>query len=291
MLFYYRAAFDAPSVDYTYYVSVDSLSSEPFDVKKFDETGDEFRFIVIGDVQNIHDTIRSTVVLIDSVFAPDFWVQAGDLIERPHIQYWDRFFSDFEDVCGIKPFIAVLGNHDFHKTLIRKPDDRFFWVFPYFENYENGVKAGVANFHFGQVSLYLFDTTRGLFNLIRQRQWLEDEDANRQDDSWKVVVMHHPPFSAKSAFNNLIVKYVMLPALNDADIDVIFSAHEHTYQRLSPNKDRIFYQYISHFSPKNYVDRNNKERYFHVVDASHNKMSVYTFNDSFEAIDTLNLER
>lgn len=288
---YYNAQFVVGAGDYRYRVSVDTLASEwyRFSVAP-PHSRNALRFIVIGDVQNVQDTLNDVVRKIQRDFSPQFWLQAGDLIERPHMQWWNRYFADFDSVAQSVPVVAALGNHDFHKSLPRKADERFFYTFPFYGLCPD-CPEGTAHFDVGDASFYIFNTTRNFFSLMEQRRWFLREVSRGGEGQWRIVMLHHPPFSSKSRFNNLPTKWAFVPAFNAAGVDVVFSAHEHTCERRNPSEGMDFYQFISHFSPKNYTGNPSDGRHFHVVDVTDSFMEVRTYTDMFEMTDSLRIEK
>ena len=290
-LSYYNVPFPVSPGGYRYCVSVDTLVSPWYDFSVAPLSAlDTLRFVVIGDVQNVRDTISPVVRRIQRTFRPLFWMQAGDLIERPHMQWWNRYFADFDSVAQSVPIVAALGNHDFHKSLPRRADERFFYTFPFYGP-SGGSPEGTARFEAGPLSVYIFNTTRNYFNLMEQRRWFLRERARDAADNWLLVILHHPPFSAASPFNNLPTRWALLPAFNEAGVDLLFSAHEHTCSRRNPDADACFYQYISHFSPKNYTDDPANGRHFHVVDVTPRSIVVRTYSDTFLLTDSLRIGR
>ncbi len=66
-----------------------------------------------------------------------------------------------------------------------------------------------------------------------QLQWL-DETLNESDSKWKVVAMHHPPYSAGLHGNHESSVEHFVPLFEKYDVDLVLSGHDHDYQRSKP---------------------------------------------------------
>ena len=67
----------------------------------------------------------------------------------------------------------------------------------------------------------------------RQQRWLEDTLA-RTNARWKVVMVHHPPYSAGYQGSNLDVRRAFAPIFERFGVQLVLSGHDHDYQRSHP---------------------------------------------------------
>lgn len=66
-----------------------------------------------------------------------------------------------------------------------------------------------------------------------QLAWLEHTLATT-DATWKLVGLHHPPYSSGFHGSNAEVRDAFVPLFERYGVQVVFSGHEHDYQRTNP---------------------------------------------------------
>jgi predicted MPP superfamily phosphohydrolase len=122
------------------------------------------------------------------------------------------------------PFYAALGNHD-------NQSNRFY----------KGFNMGGERYHtFAKknVRFFVFDT-----NLMDATQLAWIESALRQsNDDWKIAYFHHPLYSDGGRHgSNVELRVVLEPLLVRYGVAVVFSGHEHVYQRTTPQKGITYF--------------------------------------------------
>lgn len=117
---------------------------------------------------------------------------------------------------GVK-FYASLGNHD-------SPNQRFYALFNM-----NGEEYYRVNKK--DVSIYALNSN---YMDKRQLEWLTGQLAN-DDANWKIAFFHHPPFSSgKKHGSDEDLREVLHPILLSGGVDVVFTGHDHFYERIKP---------------------------------------------------------
>jgi hypothetical protein len=126
---------------------------------------------------------------------------------------------------GVK-FYAALGNHDRDLEIHFKPfnmNDRDYYSFD----------EGNARF----VALNSNHPTDPA-----QKKWLDSVFVDA-GNKWRIAFFHHPLYS--SAQHAAESRDVIRPALEDAlvrnHVNVVFNGHEHTYERVAPQKGGVRY--------------------------------------------------
>jgi hypothetical protein len=66
-----------------------------------------------------------------------------------------------------------------------------------------------------------------------QAAWL-DEDLGKSTLPWKVVVVHHAPYSNAFHGSTLAVRDVVAPIVERRGVDLVLSGHDHVYERSYP---------------------------------------------------------
>ena len=148
----------------------------------------------------------------------------------------------------------IVGNHDYHKGLNKYPDERFFYTFPYFLEDNNAPTIGCCELDFGNTHLYILDSNQPIFRQFEQRKWLKNRLENTETNIKKIVALHHPLRSARSKFNNLIVRWLFEEVVKQCDVELVLAGHEHTNHTLTEEETGGYKQIITNFSSKSYGD-------------------------------------
>lgn len=190
------------------------------------------RFAVIGDsgtADQVQYEVAGEIARAHRKKPLDLIVMAGDNVyPNGTRQYFaDRFERPYESLldAGI-PFQAVLGNHD----VIAGTDDQL--AYPLFnmngQRYRS-LRLGESLFEF-----FFLDSNEPDDDQVA---WF-DAALEASNALWRVVVMHHPIFSAATTYppyERLIRK--VQPVLELRRPPVVITGHDHMYQRLVPQDD------------------------------------------------------
>ena len=222
---------------------------------------DSLSVLVLGDVQDksYNADTDSAVMRLRKECDADFVLQLGDLIDRPHQDKWDIYFHSFEPLRTSVPIISIVGNHDYHKGLNKYPDERFFYTFPYFLEDNNAPKIGCCELDFGNTHLYILDSNQPIFRQFKQRKWLKSRLENAENNVKKIVALHHPLRSARSKFNNLIVRWLFEGVVKQHNVELVLAGHEHTNHTLTKEETGGYKQIITNFSSKSYGDSDGEK--------------------------------
>jgi len=187
-----------------------------------------FNFFVTADVGDTKGRQRRTA---ESIVAadprPQFGVLCGDIVygRGSSADYDRRLMRPWMEVLCSIPVWPALGNHDWKSA----PQDNWEreWYLPHNEHY---YSFDYANAHF-----IALDTNDGdVYDRDNQVRWLEqDLEANRNAD-WIFVYYHHPGITCTYKENNDAVIDNFLPLFDRYRVDVVFTGHAHTYERLYP---------------------------------------------------------
>ena len=299
---YYKATIASlpEGLSYSYRVAHHSDTTEwySFEVPRKNE---ERTFIFLGDVQD--DYTGVTPVIFSEIFElysdVDFYLFGGDVIERPMSKYWDYWFSSMQDIPKVKPILAAAGNHEYLKSMPRHLEDRFGLVFPYAEEENNNGNA-LFSIKLGDAQFLLLDSNKDFWKYFYQRSWLKDELKN-SNSQWQIVVQHHPVYSVKGRFNQLLQRMAFNPVIKKRGVDLVLQGHQHAYMRTSETKSDGSLQtpaYItSHCSPKNYkisyssdyTITDSEDRYYQLISYNAEKIVVETYNSQHEQIDRIEI--
>lgn len=187
------------------------------------------RFMAVGDTgrgNKEQNELAKVMFQYHNLFPFEFVILTGDNI------YYQESAEDmktkFENVYrplldgGVK-FYASLGNHD-------DSNQRFYEYFNMGgEEYYRLQKGGI--------SFYALNST---YMDKRQITWLETE-LTKDDSNWKIAFFHHPPYSSgKRHGSDVKIREIVEPLFIKHSVDVVFTGHEHFYERIKPQKG-IYY--------------------------------------------------
>jgi 3',5'-cyclic AMP phosphodiesterase CpdA len=159
-------------------------------------------------------------------FPFDFVIMLGDNMygsERPQ-DFASKFERPYAALLALKvPFYAALGNHD-------DPTQRYYKPFNM-----NGERY--YTFTKGDARFFALDS-----NYMDQPQlkWLEQQLA-ASNSRWKVAFFHHPLYSSGGRHGSATdLRALVEPLFVKYGVDVVFTGHEHFYERIKPQKG-IYY--------------------------------------------------
>lgn len=223
--------------DYSYRIRSESDTSEWFSFYYRDTVA--FSCLFFGDIQEDEgagfDTILPNVMKANKDV--DFLLFGGDLIERPTDQYWRLTHKILDSVKKEYPILSVPGNHEYLKGVQRVLEGRFPLTFKYFEKNMNEYgENALYTFVQGDARFYFLDSNRDFWNYFQQRKWLK-EQLSKSLQKWNVVVLHHPLFSVRGKFRNLMQRIFFNDVLEEYSVDVVLQGHEHVYARFSVEEE------------------------------------------------------
>ena len=188
------------------------------------------KFAVIGD-NGTGDAaqyqLADQMVRIRLQFPFDLVLMLGDNFygaQRPSdlVQKFERPYKPLLD-AGVR-FQAALGNHD-------EPDS---------VNYPPLNMGGQRYYSFvrGNVRFFVLDT-----NSLdsRQLQWMERALEDSREE-WKITYFHHPLYSSAGRHGSSVdIRLRLEPLLIEHGVSVVFSGHDHVYERLKPQKGITYF--------------------------------------------------
>ncbi|HEU4927878.1 MAG TPA: metallophosphoesterase [Vicinamibacterales bacterium] len=182
------------------------------------------KFVVLGDFgsgEPAEYQVAAQMAAFRTRFPFDFVITTGDNIiggQDDPADFAEKFQRPFETLlqAGIQ-FYATLGNHD-------KAANRSYG--PWNMNGRRYYAFAVKNVRF-----FALDSNRPD---RAELAWLDDALARANGD-WKICYFHHPLYSDGVKHGPALELRVLLePILMRHGVDVVFSGHDHVYERLVP---------------------------------------------------------
>ena len=184
------------------------------------------KFAVLGDfgTGDAPDyQVASRMADFRSLFPFDFVITTGDNIlgdQDEPADFAEKFERPFQPLlaAGVR-FYATLGNHD-------KAANR--WYPPWNMNGRRYYTFAVKNVRFLALDSNRPDRA--------QLAWME-EALRSADEDWKICYFHHPLYSDGARHGpDLELRVLFEPLLVRYGVDLVFSGHDHVYQRLPPQR-------------------------------------------------------
>lgn len=170
---------------------------------------------VVGDF-GVGDKHERAVANLVSKYRPDFVVTTGDNVYKQGKSY-DRLVGKYYP----QPLVPATGNHD-HLLNIARFDSYF------------GTTAETRNYVYhaaSEVDFFILDSDAGIRSSEKRQEqwnWLVRAVA-RSKANFKVVVLHHPPYSSSTKHGSTRVYQW---AYRSMGVDLVLSGHDHDYERI-----------------------------------------------------------
>ena len=182
------------------------------------------RFVVIGDGgtgDSAQAAVANQIAAFRTKFPFTFGILLGDNLygsERPQ-DYAKKFERPYKALIDANvEFHAALGNHD-------DPNQRYYKMF-------NLGGERYRTFKKGNVRFFVLDSN---YLDPGQLTWLEQQ-LQASGSDWKIPYFHHPMYTSATRGPTLEVRAALEPLFQKYGVDVVFTGHEHVYERLHPQK-------------------------------------------------------
>jgi hypothetical protein len=178
-------------------------------------TGDRAQYEMAQQMMKVHAT-----------FAFDLVIMLGDNMygSQSAMDYVRKFEQPYAPLlaAGVK-FQASIGNHDRPEQISYKPFNM---------NGQRYYSYTRSNVRFFALDSNQMDR--------KQLEWLEAGLKDARED-WKICYFHHPLYSNAATHGSSVdVRILLEPIFVKYGVNVVFSGHDHVYERLKPQKG-IYY--------------------------------------------------
>ncbi len=223
---------------YTYRVG-DAAANIWSDAKSFttDNGDNSFKFVTIADVQASSDENFAHAALtlkgaLDTMPDAEFVVNLGDYVNDNTNDEWDWYFKNFAFANDVLTQVPVAGNHDGNITN-KFNTNCFKNTFCLDESDNQSLEGVYYSFDYGNAHIAVLNTNDMYPMSQAQRNWLINDMTN-SNAQWKIVLAHRSFYSAGKNINKpdtIIMRDILLPIIDELDIDVVYAGHDHMYLR------------------------------------------------------------
>jgi predicted phosphodiesterase len=158
----------------------------------------------------------------------DLVLHTGDIVysSGEELKYNSRFFTPYAELLRHTPIYTSPGNHDLYTH----------GGLPYYNNFYLPTERSFD----GSESHYSFDWGDAHFVSINSTQvtrpvadWVAS-DLAASDKRWKFAWFHHAVYSCGYHGSNANADSLLVPVFEAQGVDIVFTGHEHDYQRTHP---------------------------------------------------------
>jgi 3',5'-cyclic AMP phosphodiesterase CpdA len=220
----------APGKPVHYRVVAGGAASEVRAFHTAPDAGEPLRFAVYGDMRGGH-RVHASIVSALVREAPDLVLVTGDLVQRGSDEGdWQRFFQVAEPLLSRIPYYPAAGNHDTGRSgdeqrrlgeifaIPDAPAGRPPWGHWY--------SFDVAGVHFVMLDSNAYEHSD-------QLEWLKLDLAVAQRRGARAIfaAVHNGPYSRGIHGGSKVARESYAPVLAAAGVTMLFSGHDHLYQR------------------------------------------------------------
>ncbi len=243
--FQYTAQIDdlKPNSTYEFKIVDGDKSTSTFELKTYDEN--KFKGIIFPDSQSADYDVWGNTAQAAFKQNPDaeFFINMGDLVDNGEDKsQWEAWMTRVEEQLQKMPFAPVMGNHECYS---RDWQERYpisylnFFAVP--ENDDKYFNRRYYSFDFGAAHFVVLDSQWLELDVFApgvveaQKKWLQEDLLNTKK-AWKIICVHRDVLQYKingrddwlEGISSVGVEF--MPEFDYYNVDVVFTAHLHTYR-------------------------------------------------------------
>lgn len=276
------------------------------------QESDVTRFLYLGDVQfqESMEEYEEWGQMVRRAYREhpelDFAVIGGDLVNSPgELSQWETFLEAC-DVFAKLPVVTVAGNHEgvhsnyTYQKLFALPDDA--------EEDQSGEEF--YSLDFGNVRMLMMDSS---FLTEERRQsmgkdaWAKEEQrveawirsrTGSCEKPWLAAVIHHPVYGMHDGDTvSPQIRELWKPLLEEGGVRIVFSGHQHLYQRTRPIHRVVYLMGNSGQRESRFFHGNNLPEYtqqiydrganYQIVEVGARRLKMTSYNQKGLVIDEI----
>ncbi len=222
-----------------YHYQVQSNSSQKGEIMNFrtapERNSTSVRFLAWGDTRSDRSTRSELAQKAAQLIDFSFTIHGGDIVfDGSDQELWDNYFNDTKEVNAFHQSYFISGNHEWSSF----PSQNL--IYNNIPMPANARDSTYYSFNYGPISFLGLDTNdlTGTPFIPMNLQWLETELKKFEADNhtlWKIAFFHEPIFnSMPSRPDRDDLKTTWYPLFDEYNLDIIFTGHNHYYERTYP---------------------------------------------------------
>lgn len=228
-----------------YFYQVESTDGYTSDMYSFRTspaaTGGGHRVAFFADTQQPYQgtpaTNHSRVVASITNQAPDFYVIVGDLVYSNDWSQWEDWFEREQELLARAPIMPVIGNHEYFFE-----DHDVAHYYNLFEVPEAPSNKRYYAYTYGRTRYIALNSEN---DVSGQNDWLARElqaAAYSPDIDWIIAYWHRTIYTWTEKHGRFQPAYEnWVPPLAMYGADLVFSGHNHLYERSGPNRGAYYF--------------------------------------------------
>ncbi|MEI6084491.1 MAG: metallophosphoesterase family protein [Verrucomicrobiota bacterium] len=259
-----------------------------------------FRFVVIGDFGAPTPGAAKIARLVNATDC-DALLTVGDNVypsgdDKDFDPFW---FTPYAATMRRVPTFPALGNHD----VVTNNGQAFINNFHLPANGPAGLLERNYSFDFGNAHFIALDSnpfaTGDAKAIQRILDWTKRDLAGTQQP-WKIAYFHHPAYTSLSNHDETpAVRKQLMPVLEAAGVQLVFTGHNHFYERIRPQNGvlqiitggsgQVLYPVLHR---RKYSEKLENDRHsFTVVEITGPTLQARQIDEDGQTIDTFKLTR
>jgi hypothetical protein len=226
-----------PATGYTYEVRVAGAPAAKgrFSTAPRGASDAPARFLVYGDDRSDEEA-HAALVRVLRATPSDFLVNTGDIVaDGGNAADWQSFFEVEAPLLRERPLFLAIGNHELYNDEAGATFARYFGSSTTTgANGASGPAAPYGTMRWGPARFFFLNGMHD-WKGGDERQWLERELARSDDEAdvvWRVVVVHHGPWSSgPHGGNDKLLEARVPQLLASHKVDLLLAGHDHIYER------------------------------------------------------------
>lgn len=199
--------------------------------------------MLFGLIGDLGQTVNSQSTLQHVIANPNIHaiVHAGDLSYADEVEErWDSWGRMVAPLACHKPWMVTVGNHEVEIDVNLKTFEAYMarYAMPLLYPFSpNATRSQYYSFRAGAVHWLMLSSYTDYTPGSAQYKWLEWELANNVDRSqtpWLIAVLHAPWYNSNHAHQGEgePMRLSMEQMFHTAGVDMVFSGHVHSYERI-----------------------------------------------------------
>lgn len=166
----------------------------------------------------------------------DFVYGSSDYSENIYVNWWRKYFSPFQSVLRHVPHYPAFGNHELDEGSQNGRTYAYDAMFPSPQdgNFNRWYSFMMDGIRFISINTQVYFDFPDLVEA--QERWL-DELMLQTDSVYTVAFFHISPFSSGHKHDEAgeVIAEKIIPRLEQGNVKLVLSGHEHSYERLYRN--------------------------------------------------------